>query len=668
MTPLQAMRAYPKLEFERPVFVTAAPGEPGILYVLEQEGRIRWFEQNEDVAEAPVWFDLTDRVRMGHNEEGLLGLAFAPDYAESGVFYLYYSASRPRRVQISRFTVADDGRADPASEQSLLTVEEPYGNHNGGTLLFGPDGYLYAGIGDGGAAGDPLHAGQDLSTLLASMIRIEVDSTGPYRIPAGNPFVDRPGARKEIWAYGLRNPWRFSFDRLTGELWAGDVGQDAHEEIDIVVPGGNYGWNRKEGFADYERSRQQFADPPIDPVIDYPRRKGQSVTGGYVYRGLDVPVLRGAYVYGDYVSGKIWALRRAPDGSVQQNELIANVPEVSSFGEDSDGELYAVSLRGGLYRFSPTSVDDAAPAFPTRLSQTGLFTDLKALTPSSRLRPYEPRMQLWSDGATKKRWLALPKGQTIATSAENEWWSFPVGTVTVKHFELPGGRRLETRVMVHERSGWAGYTYRWNDDGTDAELVTSPTDAKVRDTDGTEVSWYFPVGADCLRCHTEGYGRVLGIRTRQLAQTKTLTEWIDQGLFEGGKPVDLSRHPALPSLGDASASVSDRVRAYLDVNCGVCHHRGGPAPGSMDLRVGTTLERAGVVEVAVESRPEDASARRVAPGDPEHSEVLARMRSTGPRRMPPLATSAVDARAVALLERWIRDLTMDRRSGAESSG
>jgi glucose/arabinose dehydrogenase len=427
-TPLATVRAFPKLTFDRPVFITDAPDDRNELYVLEQSGRIFVFENRDDVETAEVFLDIRDRVRMQHNEEGLLGLAFAPDYARSGVFYLYFSASDPRRAQISRFNADGDRRtADPSSEEPLLAVNQPYGNHNGGTVLSGPDGMLYAGFGDGGAAGDPEAAGQDLGTLLAKIVRLEVGSDGPYRVPPDNPFVDVAGARPEIWAYGLRNPWRFSFDRQTGALWAGDVGQDSLEEVDIVVRGGNFGWRHREGTRDFLPEGQP-RDPYIDPVVEYGRRLGESITGGYVYRGTHLSAFRGVYFYGDYVTGNVWALTH--DGKqTTSNELVARVPALSSFGEDAAGELYAVNLDGRLYRFEPEQERDAAPAFPTKLSQTGLFADTATLAPTAGLRPYDLRWPFWSDGASKRRWLVLPQGGRIEFDREARgdsprapWW------------------------------------------------------------------------------------------------------------------------------------------------------------------------------------------------------------------------------------------------------
>jgi len=658
MTPLAAIPAF-KTTFKRPVLLTHAPEEPDRVYVLEQEGLVHTVSLTD--GSRSVWLDLHERVRRIHNEEGLLGLAFDPEYPRSGIFYVFYSASGPRRSQVSRFRRGEDGNGDPNSEEPILAVDQPYGNHNGGTVAFGPDGYLYAGFGDGGWGGDPLNAGQDLTTLLGKMVRVDVEDSGPFEVPLDNPFVGVAGARGEIWAFGLRNPWRFTFDRQTGDLWAGDVGQDAMEEIDRIVKGGNYGWRRKEGTRTY----RPISNPAsmIDPVIEYGRDLGGSVTGGYVYRGHDLPGYRGAYFYGDYVSGNIWALRMDGD-TVARHDLVARVGELASFGEDHAGELYAVSLAGRVFRFTMTSPDEGQARFPTKLSETGLFTDTATLTPAPGLLPFTPIVALWSDGAEKTRWLALPKGGKIGFDESGEW-SFPVGTVTVKHFELPVDTetkvRLETRVMVHEAAGWAGYSYRWNRAQTEAELVTTrQTDTIEVVRAGQRVSqrWTFPAGSDCLGCHTAGYGRVLGLRTRQLngpGDRNTIAIWRDAGLFDHDIG-DLARLPAHPRLEDETRDVETRVRAYLDVNCALCHHPGGPTPSGLDLRVETPMAMAGLWGLRPQQPMGLPDEQLVHPRAHASSSLWGRMTAAERGRMPPVFSSVVDEAAAALVARWIDTL------------
>ncbi len=353
---VQLKRAFGRLEFHRPVQVTHAGDNR--LFVVEQNGRIRVFENSPDHGTPDVFLDIRPKVRRKHNEEGLLSLAFHPLYATNGFLYVYYSASGPRRGILSRFTVSadDPNRAEPGSEKVILEVDQPYGNHNGATVLFGPDSYLYISLGDGGSAFDPKDNGQNLSTLLGTILRIDVDREQDgraYAIPPDNPFVDRPGARGEIWAYGLRNVWRMSFDRETGDLWAGDVGQNKWEEIDLITRGGNYGWRIREAAHPFKQGTPP--DPMIDPVVEYPQRRGKgrsrelvgmSITGGYVYRGKTQQQLVGVYLYGDYVTGRIWALRYRDGRMTEHRQVFVPPPRVyiSSFGEDEAGEIYVCSF------------------------------------------------------------------------------------------------------------------------------------------------------------------------------------------------------------------------------------------------------------------------------------------------------------------------------------
>lgn len=345
--------AFPDLEFDRPLYLTHANDTSDRLFVVEQPGRIHVLPGARDTNSSRVFLDITKRVRTVHNEEGLLALAFAPDYPQSGHFFVYYSASDPRRGVLSRFSVSGSDRnsADAASEKVILEVDQPYGNHNGASVIFGPDGYLYLSLGDGGSAGDPHGHGQNLGTLLGSILRIDVtpdDTTRPFSIPPDNPFIGVAGARGEIWAYGLRNVWRMSFDRQTGELWAGDVGQNKWEEIDLIVRGGNYGWNVREGAHDYRPAATKAT--LIDPVIEYGRYEGASVTGGYVYRGARFPGLQGVYLYADFVTGTIWGLRHSQGKLIESKALLEQPNNISSFGEDARGELYVTCFDGRIYR------------------------------------------------------------------------------------------------------------------------------------------------------------------------------------------------------------------------------------------------------------------------------------------------------------------------------
>jgi glucose/arabinose dehydrogenase len=338
----------------RPLFVTHAGDGSGRLFVVEQGGTIRVAESGRL---RPVPFlDATAMLDESGGERGLLGLAFAPDYRSSGRFYIAHTAPGPTVRITSLRVAADPNRADPASAATVLAMDDPAGNHNGGMIAFGPDGDLWTGTGDGGSAGDPWDHARDRGSLLGKLLRLDVRAA-PYAIPPDNPFA-RGGGRGEIWALGLRNPWRFSFDRQTGELWTGDVGQNAWEEVDVEDPrsggGLHYGWKTMEGLHCF--SPRNGCDPAglHLPIHEYGHDQGCSVTGGYVYRGRAIPGLVGAYLFSDYCSGTIWALTRDAAGRATVAPLLESHLAVSSFGEDEAGELYVCDHRGGVvYRIQP---------------------------------------------------------------------------------------------------------------------------------------------------------------------------------------------------------------------------------------------------------------------------------------------------------------------------
>ncbi len=343
--------AFPKLRFDKPLYLTHAADGTDRLYVVEQDGVVKVIQDEQ----AHVILDIRSKVLRQGNEEGLLGLAFHPKFAQNRELFLCYSAGKPRRNVLSRWKFARE-EIDPGSEKIVLEVAQPWSNHNGGGIEFGPDGMLYYTLGDGGSGGDPQNNGQRLDTLLGKILRLDVDRTEgglAYAIPRDNPFVGRDGVRQEIWAYGLRNVWRFSFDRETGLMWGGDVGQNQWEEIHVIEKGGNHGWRIREGRHAHNPDPKNTG-PFVEPIVDHPRSEAWSITGGYVYRGEKIPELQGWYVYGDFGSGLIWALRYDPKKKeLLEHKATGKVHAIASFGVDRHNELYICSFDGRIYKLVP---------------------------------------------------------------------------------------------------------------------------------------------------------------------------------------------------------------------------------------------------------------------------------------------------------------------------
>ncbi len=672
---LGLQRAFPNLSFTAPVLLLQAPHSSARWYVVEQAGRVRVFDNEPNVAASTIFVDIAARVRSG-GEMGLLGLAFHPQYPLDPRAYLSYTTGSPQLVsRIAEFRSTDGGRTlDPASERILLTVVQPATNHNGGHIAFGPDGFLYIGFGDGGGAGDPFGSignAQNLQTLLGKLLRIDVDGdTGAvrYRIPAGNPFAGNPtcstgsGAQScpEIYAFGLRNPWRWSFDRGSGELWLGDVGQGAWEEINRVVVGGNYGWRCREGAHPFN-SNCGTARDLLDPVAEYGRTVGQSVTGGYVYRGNAIAPLAGRYVFGDFVSGRIWHIARDTPPTLVVAGGFDSGLQIASFGQGADGEIYVVHYGGTLHRLVPGSGGAAGGAIATQLSATGCVNPGNPAQPAAGLIPYAPNAPFWSDGTTKARWLALPNGQNIMVGAGGDW-DFPPGSVLVKNFAL-GSRLIETRLLMrHSNGNWGGYTYEWNAAGTDATRVIGGKTVQV-----SGQTWVFPSEAQCFACHTEAAGRSLGLETAQLngnllyaATGRTANQIVTlNGIGMLSPPITAAPAtlPALPDPYGSVGTVAQRARAWLHTNCSHCHRPGGGTPTALDLRYDTPLAQTNACNVAPQTGDLGiANARLIAPGDAGRSILVVRANRRDAAAMPPLASTRVDTAGVALVAGWINAL------------
>ncbi len=657
---IRLLTPYPALPALNPlVGLYQAPGDGTAWYAVKQTGQVVRFANDPAASSVDTFVDIADQVDYG-GEKGLLGMAFHPGFAGNGFVYLSYTAAPVSGLEsrISRFTLnRATGTLDPASEQTLLTVAQPFSNHNGGQIAFGPDGLLYIGLGDGGSGGDPQGNGQNTATLLGSMLRVDVgDGSAGYTIPAGNPFSSGGGA-PEVYAYGLRNPWRWSFDRLTGELWLGDVGQTDYEEVDVITAGGNYGWNRMEGGHCYPSG--SLCDPTgmTLPVAEYDHTQGIAVTGGYVYRGTGVPALVGHYLYADYGSGKIWSLADDGAGGYRVTEQLDTALNIASFAEDTDGELYVLHLGGTIHKVAP----DAAPgtgAVPSTLSAWGCFQTTDTASFSDSVIPYDINSALWSDFAGKERFMALPSGTTLAIDAEGRL-VFPPGSVLGKHFRLDGSL-VETRLlMYHANSGWRGYSYEWNSAQTDADLLTAAKDKAV----GTQ-TWHYPSAAECLLCHTEVAGVTLGPELGQLNRAfaypgQSANQLITlEAIGLLADPLnDQQKSTVFYALDDTAYSAERRARSYLHANCAMCHQPGGPGGGNLDLRLSAGFAATGLCNRAPLAGDLGLiEPVLLKPGDPDQSILVLRMESVGSVRMPPLASSEIDAGALAVVREWIAGL------------
>lgn len=615
-------------------------------YVVTQPGKIYTFPNQPDPPAPTLFADLSAQVVVGA-EAGLLGMAFHPAFAANGeVFLSYTGPGGPTFTsRVSRFLSEDGGLTlDLASESEILAVAQPYTNHNGGDLGFGADGYLYFGLGDGGSAGDPQGNGQNVDSLLGKLLRLDVDGGDPYAIPADNPFAGG-GGRPEVFALGLRNPWRFSFDRATGELWAGDVGQNVWEEVDRIDLGGNYGWSIKEGPDCFGQDSCDAAGL-VDPVAWYRNTGGASVIAGFVYRGAALPAIAGMFVYADFYSTRLWGVR-AGEAPVVLSE--AGVRGISSFAEAADGELYALDYRGGIYRLRAAAPADG-PALPDMLSQTGCVEPADPRRTPGRALEYALNVPFWSDGAEKRRWLFLPEGQAIAVGDDGDF-DLPVGSVVVKSFFVADAP-VETRLFVrHDDGAWAGYSYAW--DGDDARLLAT---GETRELAGQ--TWIYPGRDECMYCHSEAAGRTLGLEAAQLDraivdEAGATVDQLDRLVARGA----LTQRPTatpLPAI-DGPAPLESRARAYLHANCSQCHRPDAPSGRArMDLRSTTAPAELGLCGAPPRSGDLGlADATLLTPGDPARSIVSARMHSLGSTRMPAIGSTVVDADGVALIDAWI---------------
>ena len=695
------------LTFTAPVAIVTAPGDSNRLFIVEQIGRIVVITNLANPTRT-VFMDVTSRVNF-NGEQGLLGLVFHPGYLTNRFFFVFYVTPGTRMDRLSRFEISptNPNQGLTNTEVILISQADDFANHNAGDLHFGADGYLYVSLGDEGDANDTGANSQRIDKdFFASIIRIDVDkrpeslaptphpaSSTNYAIPPDNPFIGATtfnglpltgNVRTEIWAIGLRNPWRWSFDPPTGLLYCADVGQGAREEVDIIVKGGNYGWNYREG----KIARPGSSAPPpgfsaIDPILDYPHTpnsttNGNSITGGVVYHGSRFPELDGAYIFGDYGSttpGNFWALRYDGTNVTAWSQLFTD-PGVAAFGIDpSNGDVLYADVNEGRIKRLVRVVTAGAPVPPT-LADTGAFTNLTTLTPHAGVVAYDVTVPQWADNAIMTRWFCITNPSARFTFRATNFWTLPSATVWIQHFDLeltngvPGSRRrLETRFLVRDATatGAYGVTYRWSNPPTNAVLVDEAgMDENFTIQDGGMVrtqTWHYPGRSECLVCHNPNGNRTLGFNTPQLNRDflypngvvdNQIRSLSNANYFVISSPVsNLHSLPLLTPLTNEAFSAEYRVRSYLMANCYGCHPGGGVS-GLFDTRIYRPLSTLRIIDGALNNNLGDTNNRVVKPGSLANSMLLTRLSSSNPAlHMPPDGTTFLDTQAIALVSYWI---------------
>lgn len=702
--------AFPTVVFTNPVAIACPPGETNRLFVVERAGRIVVIT-NLAAPTRTVFMNIQSRVNPTF-EGGLLGLAFHPGFATNGRFFCFYTTTATNGSGTGFHTRASEFRVsptnanafDPTFEKILFSQYNEAANHNAGDLHFGPDGYLYIGTGDEGGGNDSYNNSQKLDRdFFCGMMRIDVDfrpgslppnphpalSAGTnYAVPPDNWLVGVTNymgsnlvpnrVRTEFWAHGFRNPFRFTFDPLNGRMLVADVGQNAWEEINWVTNGGNYGWAHFEGFAPGPKPTTNPVSAFSRPLLAYAHgsgtNRGNSVTGGIVYYGDRMPELVGHYIFADYVSGNIWAM--TDNGATNTSfKWLTSLGAVVGFGRDPrNGDVLMAKLDGQVYRLLPLI---ATSDVPSQLSQTGIFSNHATLSVHPGIVPYDVNVPFWSDGADKKRWFSVPSTNAVIGFHPQASWTFPTGTVWIKHFEIettsgvPSSvRRLETRVLVKTSSPDGGYglTYRWGESFSDAALVPPEgLEEPVLIHEGSSIRtqvWRYPSRAECLQCHNSGAGFALGFNTPQLHRdvayspidtTNQIRRLSALGYFQTNiASAHLLR--SLANLTNEAASIEYRARSYLAANCAYCHFPGGPVPAGFDLRPFTPLSETLLIDGLLADDFGNTNNRAIRRGDVTHSMVHSRMAIRGPGQMPPVGSTLVDTQGLALIAAWIGSL------------
>lgn len=707
--PFVIKRVYPDYRPTCPIMVRHIPGSDQMLLITQPRsyGPTTLFRFKDDPAVTEK-----EQVKVLDTPNGgtAYDIAFHPRFAENGYVYIGWNGTtgdqKKKHSKITRYTMMTKPphTLDVASEKTIIEWESD--GHNGAAVCFGNDGMMYVTSGDGTSDSDTNLTGQRTDLMLAKVLRIDVDHPEggkEYRVPKDNPFFNDKRFVPETYAYGLRNPWRICCDAKTGHIWVGQNGQDLWEQAYFVRPGDNYGWSVTEGSHPFYPNRQAGPTPIVKPTVEHHHSEARSLTGGIVYHGEKLPRIKGWYLYGDYSTGRIWAAKHNGRELMGHIEAAITPMKITAFSTDPRGELlicdHAAGGNGGFYTLVPNPKKTADP-FPRKLSESGLFTSVKDHALKAGAIPYSVNAPFWSDGAHKERFVVLPPSGTVGYKRDRGW-EFPDLTVLVKSFALEAKegdaasrKWIETRFLTKQGGEWFGYSYKWNDAGTDAELVGAKG-ADVEYTVGArKQTWHYPSRSECMVCHSRAANYVLGLCEIQMNKDHTYpsgrtenqlrvlerfgvlrTDWHAE---VRGKVKDKTNTPqagqrAVPPASllpqppdklkrladpyDKTADLTARAKSWLHANCASCHVEAGGGNAQMELEFKTALDKMRILDVKpVHTTFDLPDAKLIAPGAPERSVLIHRMGTRGSGQMPPLASSRVDEAGLELMREWCRSL------------
>ncbi len=711
--PYRSVRARNDIRPEYPIQVARIPGSNEALLLTQPRsyGPTTLFR----IPLATTAKD-ADIVKLFDTPDGgtAYDVAFHPKFAENGFVYIGWSSKAEgqtkKQARITRYTMTTKPpfTIDPKTAKPMFEWDSD--GHNGAAVCFGNDGMMYLTTGDGTSDSDTNVTGQRTDLPLAKVLRIDVDHPADgkaYSVPKDNPFVADKRFVPETWAYGLRNPWRITFDPPSGQLWVGNNGQDLWEQAFLVKKGDNYGWSVWEGGHPFYAERKLGPTPHVKPTVEHSHSEARSLTGGVVYRGKKHPDLVGAYIYGDYSTGHIWAAKHDGEKLLWHKKIAITTLKLTAFAHDADGELlichHGASGDGGFFTLEVNPDKDAISNFPRKLTDSGLYDSVKGHIVKAGVVPYSVNASFWSDGLHKERFIALPAGEGISPT-RNRGWNFPNQTVIIKSFALEetegdaaSRKWVETRFMTKQAGEWYGYSYIWNDEGTDATLVDAAgmdRTFKVKTATGErEQKWHYPSRAECMVCHSRAQNYVLGLCELQLNKDHTYAngrtdnqlrafehagmykiDWLSEvkgGLDATTKPQADQREPKPGSLltrpltdpkrlvdpYDAKQDLTARARSWLHANCSSCHIEAGGGNALMELEFARELDKMRVLGVKpVHQSFNLKDAELVAAGAPDRSVLLHRIGLRGPGQMPPLSSSRVDEAGLALMREWVKSL------------